>query len=136
MATGPELVTSPELCRLAGITYRQLDYWTRQRVMVASRSARGSGTIRGWTIDEVAAGRVCGHLSRLGAPTPVLRVVVQALAAFPELWSGRALIDPDGTIRPAGVASGRQGWLIDLAAAREWVGAEPVIWPGATADIG
>ncbi|HET6875481.1 MAG TPA: MerR family transcriptional regulator [Acidimicrobiales bacterium] len=131
-----ELVTSPELCQLAGISYRQLDYWTRQGVLSASRPARGSGSFRGWTVDEAALARVCGQLSRLGATATVLRAIVAAIQAFPELWSGRVVIQPDGTVIPVGVATNRDGWIIDLAAAREWVGAEPVVWPGATAAVG
>jgi hypothetical protein len=46
--------TSAQVCELANITYRQLDYWTRQRWVHTTRtSAPGSGTPRYFTESEV-----------------------------------------------------------------------------------
>lgn len=124
-----ELLTSPEVCRLAGCTYRQLDYWTHENVVAPSRPATGSGSVRGWTVEEAALVRVCATLAKLGTPTPTITLVVQGIRAFPELWSGRALVTPEGGIRPSGVTSGIDGWHLDLRACRDHVGCPPVPWP-------
>lgn len=39
-------LNSHEACRAAGITYRQLDYWTRHGYIVPYTEANGSGTRR------------------------------------------------------------------------------------------
>lgn len=127
-----ELLTSPEVCRLAGVTYRQLDYWTRAGVVTPTREASGTGSVRGWSIEDAALVAVCGSLSKLNAEQALMRKVVEALRVFPELWSGKVLITPDGRIRPSGItSSGMDGLLVDLASCRAYVGAEPVPWPAA-----
>ena len=40
------LMTAPEVCRAAGITYRQLDYWIRQGWISPTVRATGSGSRR------------------------------------------------------------------------------------------
>ena len=40
------LLTSPEVCRMAGVTYRQLDYWIRQGWISPTVRATGSGSRR------------------------------------------------------------------------------------------
>ena len=126
-----DLLTSPEVCRLAGCSYRQLDYWTREKVITASRPSVGSGSVRGWTVEEAALVRVCATLAKLGTPTPVIARVVDAIRAFPELWAGRALVTPEGGVRPSGMTSGIDGWHVDLSACREHVGCPAVPWPAA-----
>ena len=38
---------APEVCKIVGITYRQLDYWARTELVTPSvRDASGSGTQR------------------------------------------------------------------------------------------
>ncbi len=53
-------LSSTEACEAAGITYRQLDYWCRKRVIFPARRAHGSGTRRAWTPESVEALRVLG----------------------------------------------------------------------------
>lgn len=47
-----QTLTSTEVCRRAGITYRNLDYWTRRGFAHPLIDARGCGTQRRWTEDE------------------------------------------------------------------------------------
>ena len=47
------MLSSYEVCRLAGITYRQLDYWCRTRRVVPAIEARGSGSARRFTKRQV-----------------------------------------------------------------------------------
>jgi len=46
-------VRSAEICELAGVSYRMLDYWTRLGLFSGGTVGRGSGTVRQW--DEVQA---------------------------------------------------------------------------------
>ncbi|HEV8683578.1 MAG TPA: MerR family transcriptional regulator, partial [Actinomycetota bacterium] len=43
----------PDVCRIVGISYRQLDYWTRTGLVRPSvRDARGSGTQRLYSFQD------------------------------------------------------------------------------------
>jgi len=56
-----------EVCRLAGITYRQLDYWARNGSLRPSISdCDGSGTNRLYSSDDVKKARAAGRLVHLG----------------------------------------------------------------------
>jgi DNA-binding transcriptional MerR regulator len=81
----------PEVCRLAGITYRQLDYWARIGLVRPSVSdPKGSGTVRLYSADDVAVLRVISRtlasesanagLHRLGAVVPAIRAAVEQRA--------------------------------------------------------
>lgn len=43
-----ELISTHELCRRAGVTYRMLDMWANMGFVVPVVHAQGSGTARGW----------------------------------------------------------------------------------------
>ncbi len=59
--------TTPEACQLAGVSYRQLDYWSRRGLLVPSiTEADGSGSQRRYSSFDVAQARVLGRLSALG----------------------------------------------------------------------
>lgn len=61
--TGEHLFRGPETCRLAGITYRQLDYWARTGIVEPSgQVARGSGTQRLYTCSDLLVLRVVAAL--------------------------------------------------------------------------
>ena len=46
--------TSTEVCQLAGISYRQLDHWTRLGVVIPSvADGIGSGSSRGYALSDV-----------------------------------------------------------------------------------
>lgn len=42
----PDLMTSPQVCRATGITYRMLDYRVRNRMITPVIAAAGSGSSR------------------------------------------------------------------------------------------
>lgn len=107
---GPELIRSPALCAAAGVSYRQVDYWTRRGVFDAlegARHARGSGSLRGWPLEAVPLCRVLGRLSALGADTDLLAEVVAAIAADDTLLEAEVLVvEPAGpAVRPACLAN-------------------------------
>ena len=54
-------------CSVAGITYRQLDYWARTGLVVPSmREATGSGTLRQYSFQDVLVLKVVKRLLDTG----------------------------------------------------------------------
>lgn len=58
--------SSVEVCKAAGVTYRQLDYWDRTGVVSPSVSANGSGTQRRYTVDDAVAVALVGATHDIG----------------------------------------------------------------------
>ena len=57
----------PEVCRLVGISYRQLDYWARTELVTPSiRDAHGSGTQRLYSFQDLVTLRVIKSLLDTG----------------------------------------------------------------------
>lgn len=110
-------LSTSDLARLAGCSYRMADYWARTGVLRASQAARGSGSKRGWTVDEVALARAFTVLSGLGATGAVLAAVSVALDRDPWLWEGSVVVSRDGRVRPVEAAN-VDGWVVDLFACR------------------
>lgn len=110
------MYSTAEVCRLAGVTYRVLDYWCRCGTVRPERAARGSGSARRWTDQQVALVRLCGWLAKAGAERPVLTEVTAQMADLPlELWHGRLVVHPDGTVSIDGPVE-QVAWVVDLAA--------------------
>lgn len=63
----------PEACRLAGVTYRQLDWWARSFLVVPSiAEAHGSGTQRRYSaLDVVCLRLVCAISAASGGSGPI-----------------------------------------------------------------
>lgn len=57
-------LSSAQLCELAGVTYRQLDYWCRSGLVHPAIAAAGHGSRRRWTAGDVAAVAELGEISR------------------------------------------------------------------------
>ncbi|HYN37474.1 MAG TPA: MerR family transcriptional regulator, partial [Actinomycetota bacterium] len=58
----------PQACKIVGITYRQLDYWTRTGLVEASlRGAQGSGTQRLYSFNDLLQLKVIKRLTDAGA---------------------------------------------------------------------
>ena len=77
--TGGEQVgyRSPQVCKLVGITYRQLDYWARKGLLEPSlQAAEGSGTQRLYSFTDVVALRVIKRLLDTGLSLPRIRKAV------------------------------------------------------------
>ena len=78
--------SSQEACRLAGISYRQLDHWVRRGIIRPTQSGRGSGSARRWSAPEVAHLRVVGELRKAGIPLERIRRAVSWLRkALPKI---------------------------------------------------
>lgn len=64
----------PEICELAGITYRQLDFWARTDLIRPSiADAKGSGSQRIYSREDLGAFRVVRELLDLGFDLPRIR---------------------------------------------------------------
>lgn len=83
---------APQVCKLVGITYRQLDYWARTDLLKPSlQSARGSGSQRLYSFTDVVQLKVVKRLLDAGMSLKKIREAVSNLRA--ELASDRPLMD-------------------------------------------
>src|SRR6266478_8360776 len=70
---------------LTGITYRQLDYWARTRLVGASiRQAAGSGSRRVYSFEDLVALRVIARLLDAGVSLQAVRRAVEYLKRHTE----------------------------------------------------
>jgi DNA-binding transcriptional MerR regulator len=70
----------PEVCRIVGITYRQLDYWARTELVTPSiRDATGSGSQRLYSFEDLVTLRVIKNLLETGVSLQRVRKAVEHL---------------------------------------------------------
>lgn len=70
----------PTVCKIVNITYRQLDYWARTDLVTPSlRQARGSGSQRLYTFDDIVQLRVVKRLLDTGVSLQRVRAAVEEL---------------------------------------------------------
>ncbi|MEE1931350.1 MerR family transcriptional regulator [Streptomyces sp. TRM 70351] len=70
----------PTACAAAGITYRQLDYWARTKLVEPSvRPAHGSGTHRLYSFRDVVVLKIVKRLLDTGVSLQNIRTAVQHL---------------------------------------------------------
>lgn len=70
-------MTTTQAAAAAGITYRQLDYWTRAGVARPHVDARGSGSQRVWTAPEVEVLKRMASWTALGVDLVVAREMAE-----------------------------------------------------------
>lgn len=67
----------PQACKIVGITYRQLDYWTRTGLVVPSlQEAKGSGTQRVYSFNDLLQLKVVKNLTDAGASLQKVRQAI------------------------------------------------------------
>ena len=67
----------PQTCKIVGISYRQLDYWTRTGLVVPSLAeAHGSGTQRLYSFNDLLQLRVIKNLTDAGASLQKVRQAI------------------------------------------------------------
>ena len=82
---------------IVGITYRQLDYWTRTGLVRPSvRDARGSGTQRLYAFQDLAVLRIIKKLLDTGVSLQQVRKAIGTLRALKEPEVGTTIVS-DGT---------------------------------------
>ena len=70
----------PSACQIAGITYRQLDYWARTSLVAPSiRSAAGSGSQRLYSFKDILVLKIVKRLLDTGISLQNIRVAVDHL---------------------------------------------------------
>jgi len=71
----------PQVCSIVGITYRQLDYWTRTDLVKASvADAKGSGTQRLYSYEDLLQIKVIKSLLDSGFDLKKVRKVIEVLS--------------------------------------------------------
>lgn len=81
-APGGEILgyRGPAACQIVGITYRQLDYWARTKLVVPSiRTATGSGSQRLYSFKDLAVLKVVKNLLDTGVSLNNIRLAVEQL---------------------------------------------------------
>ncbi len=91
---------APQVCKLVGITYRQLDYWARTNLLTPSvQSAQGSGTQRLYSFTDIVQLKVIKRLLDAGMSLKKIRQAMEILGE--QLASDAPLADvtllSDGT---------------------------------------
>ncbi|MCL1900551.1 MAG: MerR family transcriptional regulator [Promicromonosporaceae bacterium] len=78
---GPDIgYRGPTACRVAGISYRQLDYWARTGLVEPSiKSATGSGTHRLYSFRDILVLKVVKRLLDTGVSLQQIRIAVGRL---------------------------------------------------------
>ncbi|GAA4434476.1 MerR family transcriptional regulator [Actinokineospora soli] len=88
----------PAACQIAGITYRQLDYWARTDLVVPTiRSAHGSGSQRLYSFKDVLVLKVVKRLLDTGVSLQNIRVAVDHLRKRGVRDLARITLFSDGT---------------------------------------
>lgn len=68
----------PAVCKITGITYRQLDYWTSTGLVTPSvRSAGGSGTQRLYSFDDIVQLKMIKRLLDTGVSLQRIRTAIE-----------------------------------------------------------
>lgn len=88
----------PEVCRVVGITYRQLDYWARTGLVLPSvRDAGGSGTQRLYSFRDLVQLRVIKKLIDAGVSLQRVRKAVAYLQEHLGTTPAAVTLMSDGT---------------------------------------
>ena len=93
--------TGPQACKMAGITYRQLDYWARTGLVRPSvADAHGSGTQRAYSYHDMLELKVIKCLLSGGISLQASRKAVEYLRANlkEDLSSADVLVVGPGTV--------------------------------------
>lgn len=102
-ATPAHTYSSVEACAAAGITFRQLDYWDRTRLVVPTLPARGSGSHRRYSYGDVLALAVIAELLRAGLSLQAVRKIADRFIGLTsDDVDGRSLVlTGDGDVKLA-----------------------------------
>ena len=87
----------PQTCKIVGITYRQLDYWTRTGLVAPTiQEAQGSGTQRLYSFNDLLQLKVIKSLTDAGASLQKVRQAIDYVRDhLDDDWS-RVTIVTDG----------------------------------------
>jgi DNA-binding transcriptional MerR regulator len=75
---GPTGYRGPAVCKIVGISYRQLDYWTTTGLVTPSiRDAEGSGSQRLYAFDDIVQLRIIKNLLDTGVSLQRIRAAIE-----------------------------------------------------------
>ncbi|MEW6155127.1 MAG: MerR family transcriptional regulator [Actinomycetota bacterium] len=102
----------PQVCKIVGITYRQLDYWARTDLIRPSiADARGSGSQRRYSYRDLVELKVIKSLLDAGVSLQSARVAIEYLRSNLDGDLSAARLVLNG---PASVLVRSDGELVDL----------------------
>ena len=128
----------PIACQVAGITYRQLDYWARTGLVEPTvRGARGSGSQRLYSFRDILLLKVVKRLLDTGVSLHQIRIAVEALhergvedlTAITLMSDGASVYECTSADEVVDLVAGGQG-VFGIAVGRVWHEVE-----GALADL-
>jgi len=83
----------PDVCRIVGISYRQLDYWARTGLVRPSvKDAQGSGTQRLYSFQDLATLKIIKKLLDTGVSLQQVRKAIGTLRDLREPATGTTLV--------------------------------------------
>ncbi len=115
-AEGMQGYRAPNVCKLVGITYRQLDYWARTDLLQPSlRAAQGSGSQRLYSFADLVQLRVIKGLLDTGLHLNKIRQAVDWLREqeIDQPLSEANLVSDGATILTSFDREGTQEYLMD-----------------------
>ncbi len=91
----------PQVCKVVGITYRQLDYWARTNLIRPSiADARGSGSQRRYSYRDLVELKVIKSLLDAGVSLQSARVAIEYLrtALGADISSAKLVLNGPGSV--------------------------------------
>ena len=120
MQTMEREISSTDAAEIAGVSYRQLDYWTRARCLRPIDDRTGTGYPRRFAAREMLVVCVVARLAELGCQRDVLDSVATMVRAMShQEWHGDLIVSRSGAVARADhlPLSGRFGeacWVVNL----------------------
>ena len=72
--------TGPQVCKIVGISYRQLDHWTTTKLVNSSlRNIKGSGHHRTYSFEDLLKVKIIKNLREAGMSLQKIRQALKAL---------------------------------------------------------
>jgi DNA-binding transcriptional MerR regulator len=88
----------PQTCKIVGITYRQLDYWTRTELITPTlQPAQGSGTQRLYSFNDLLQLKLIKGLIEAGASLQKVRSAIEYVRDHVEDDWSKVTIVADGS---------------------------------------
>ncbi|WAL41580.1 MerR family transcriptional regulator [Brevibacterium sp. BRM-1] len=118
----------PTVCRVIGITYRQLDYWARTDLVVPSiRTASGSGSQRLYSFRDILVLKIVKRLLDTGVALAQIRIAVghlrehgvDDLAQITLMSDGASVFECTSSDEVIDLVQGGQG-VFGIAVGRVW----------------
>jgi DNA-binding transcriptional MerR regulator len=90
----------PQTCKIVGISYRQLDYWTRTGLVIPSlQAAQGSGTQRLYSFNDLLQLKVIKSLTDAGASLQKVRQAIEYVRGhLDDDWSKVTIVTDGGGV--------------------------------------